>query len=585
MSNRSTVAPSLPRLWRLVPFESCLSDKQPSVGRLQQKDYLSSGVFAIIDQGRAQIAGYSDRQDLVYKGDLPVVIFGDHTRLFKFVDLPFICGADGVKVLVPNRDIVDPLYFFYCSQTLPIPSRGYSRHFQFLRETYIPVPPISEQQRIADVLHRADGLRRLRREANQRARDLLPALFYEMFGDPFLNPKGWAEKTLDTCLAEIRYGTGSPPPYAERGRPFIRATEISKGTIDTSGIKFISEESARDIAKCCVRAGNIILVRSGAYTGDCAMIPVELDGAYAAYDLILTVDEEHVQPEVVEFLLLSEYGQAQIRRVKIRSGQPHLNAQDTAELKFAIPPLELQCAYVEAYRAVKGILVPQFDKATEIHGELFESLLARAFMSELTAPWRSAHLDQLAKEAAERDQRLGARAKSPLSREDILLAPDSRDLLAAETTLAKALDGVAQQIAGSTQLLSSTLQTLAHSPVMTMVQELQLQYAEMFDSLTLAGRPADRRRSAADTRLNNRTSSSDDGGDSARDGRPPAHPGASCAIRRDSQAGAGRTRSQPSPLPSPAQSEPRAARPVSGSANHRGLPSTGGDGRGERTAS
>ena len=57
--------------------------------------------------------------------------------------------------------------------------------------------------------------------------------------------------------------------------------------------------------------------------------------------------------------------------------------------------------------------------------------------------------------------------------------------MAAETTLAKALDGVAQQIAGSTELVSSTLQTLAHSPVMAMAQQIQRQYAEMFDSLTL----------------------------------------------------------------------------------------------------
>jgi len=119
-----------------------------------------------------------------------LVLFGDHTRIFKYVDFPFALGADGVKALQPESGF-DARFLFYYFRFVELPNAGYSRHFKFLKEIQVPKPPLSEQRRIVDLLSRAEGIVRLRREAEKKSAELIPALFLDMFGDPATNPKGW----------------------------------------------------------------------------------------------------------------------------------------------------------------------------------------------------------------------------------------------------------------------------------------------------------------------------------------------------------------------------------------------------------
>ncbi len=84
---------------------------------------------------------------MLFKGDLPVIIFGDHTRNIKFVNCPFAVGAEGVKILKPDSSY-EPKFFYYFLHTLDVPSRGYSRHFQFLRKFDFPLAPLDQQKRI-----------------------------------------------------------------------------------------------------------------------------------------------------------------------------------------------------------------------------------------------------------------------------------------------------------------------------------------------------------------------------------------------------------------------------------------------------
>jgi type I restriction enzyme S subunit len=122
------------------------------------------------------ISGYWDNEEDVYKGELPVIIFGDHTRIFKFIDFPFVCGADGAKVLIPNSEYYDPLFLFYCFLTLKIPNRGYNRHFSLLKEKYIPLPPLPIQQKIAQILKAVDE----KIEAEEKKKDALQTFFKTM---------------------------------------------------------------------------------------------------------------------------------------------------------------------------------------------------------------------------------------------------------------------------------------------------------------------------------------------------------------------------------------------------------------------
>ena len=140
--------------WHQRGFESCIQ-KVKYTTKLQSKDFRSEGKFPIISQEEDFISGYWDNEADVFRVPSPVVIFGDHTRVLKYVDFDFVLGADGVRILLPTKDI-EPLFLLYFLKASRIPSLGYSRHFKLLKEMMVSVPPIEEQKRFAQIIMEID---------------------------------------------------------------------------------------------------------------------------------------------------------------------------------------------------------------------------------------------------------------------------------------------------------------------------------------------------------------------------------------------------------------------------------------------
>ena len=117
--------------------------------KTKQKDYLQKGSLPIVDQGQELVGGYTDDMNMVVKCNLPVIVFGDHTRAVKYIDFPFGAGADGIKVLQPKEGVF-PKYLYYATQylVLRLEDRGYARHYQYIEKKEIDVPNYKEQERI-----------------------------------------------------------------------------------------------------------------------------------------------------------------------------------------------------------------------------------------------------------------------------------------------------------------------------------------------------------------------------------------------------------------------------------------------------
>lgn len=139
----------VPENWVWVRLLSTFVNKTDSKKKIQQKFYLNTGDYAIVDQGQNLIGGYTNDASLQYDGELPVVVFGDHTRCVKYVDFNFVQGADGVKILLPYKSF-DSKFFYYAIMNLNIPNMGYRRHFPLFDKLTLPLPPLSEQQRIVE---------------------------------------------------------------------------------------------------------------------------------------------------------------------------------------------------------------------------------------------------------------------------------------------------------------------------------------------------------------------------------------------------------------------------------------------------
>lgn len=135
-----------------IPVADALAkNRGEKVRKLQTSGYKVQGAYPIVDQGADFICGYTDDADAVWPYSLPVIVFGDHTLALKFVDFPFVIGADGTQCLTPKEGIL-PRYLYYAIQSLDLSSEGYARHFKLLKEKAIPLPDERSQQDIIDVL-------------------------------------------------------------------------------------------------------------------------------------------------------------------------------------------------------------------------------------------------------------------------------------------------------------------------------------------------------------------------------------------------------------------------------------------------
>jgi type I restriction enzyme S subunit len=244
----------------MVPFLQAVRDCTGGNCKVQRNEYKTEGEVPVIDQGQDFIAGYTSGENS-YRGALPVVLFGDHTRTFKYVDFSFALGADGVKALEPVLGFTARfLHYYFLSVKLP--NAGYSRHFKFLKEVSVPKPSIDEQRRIVDILSRAEGIVRLWHEAEKKAAELIPALFLDMFGDPATNPKGWPVRKVSNFVSRFEGGKNIQAG-SENGSPYriLKVSAVTSGVYRESESK-PSPDGYNPPASHIVRAGDMLFSRA-----------------------------------------------------------------------------------------------------------------------------------------------------------------------------------------------------------------------------------------------------------------------------------------------------------------------------------
>ncbi|WP_257622255.1 restriction endonuclease subunit S [Aeromonas jandaei] len=140
---------ALPENWIELQVKEAVINISTTDRKIPQKLYLESGAFPVIDQGQSYIGGYTNDESMLVDCDLPVIIFGDHTKAVKHVNQRFAAGADGVKVLKP-LSFLEQNFSFYTllNAATRLKSKGYARHFQEFSKLKIKIPPLPEQVRI-----------------------------------------------------------------------------------------------------------------------------------------------------------------------------------------------------------------------------------------------------------------------------------------------------------------------------------------------------------------------------------------------------------------------------------------------------
>lgn len=236
----------LPDGWVEVKSNETFEQISTTNKKVKTKECFDTGLFPVIDQGQKIVAGYVDDESKVIEVVDPVCIFGDHTRIIKWVEENFVPGADGTKVLAAKEFLL-PRYFYYQLRELELPDKGYSRHFQFLKQSKFRVAPLNEQIRIANKL---DSLL-AKVEAAQTRLDKIPTLL-KRFRQSVLAAATSGELTAEwrqgkqfgkkvnigDITSDIKYGTSKKCSYESGNTPVLRIPNINDWGISLVDLKF-----------------------------------------------------------------------------------------------------------------------------------------------------------------------------------------------------------------------------------------------------------------------------------------------------------------------------------------------------------
>jgi len=239
------------------------------------------------------------------------------------------------------------------------------------------VPPLAEQQRIVDMLDKADAIRRKRKEAIALTDELLRSTFLEMFGDPVTNPKGWEVRRLEEVVDLIDYGVTASAVAVAVGPKFLRITDIQENRVEWVSVPYCECDGAT-AARAMLRPGDIVFARTGATTGKSFLITECPDRAVFASYLIRVRPGPRLLPAFLAEFFQSEAYWSQIRSMAEGAAQPGVNASKLGGLLVPVPPLARQREMARVSETILGMKT-RVETAIVDTGQLFESLAHRAF--------------------------------------------------------------------------------------------------------------------------------------------------------------------------------------------------------------
>ena len=359
-------------------FDEVFVDKTKYGTKLKTSDYKECGKYPIIDQGQETIAGYTDAEDGVFK-EVPVIIFGDHTRVIKYVDKPFFLGADGVKVLRSKYLDANYRYLFYALLNLKIPNTGYNRHFKWLKEAKIQYPTLKQQEKVVGILDKIEEVIAARNKQLNALDELIQARFVEMFGDPVVNDKGWKIDTVEKLCKEI-YGGGTPskshPEYYEDGNiPWVSSKDMKTDVLNDSQIK-INQLGVDNSTARMVPVNSVIMVIRSGILKHTLPVAINVVPITVNQDLKVFIPNERL---LTRFLAV----QFKMHEKDILSGVRAVTADNIEfnslkQRKLIVPPIELQQEFADFAHQVNKSKV-EIQQALEKTQLLFDSLMQQYF--------------------------------------------------------------------------------------------------------------------------------------------------------------------------------------------------------------
>ena len=367
--------------WHSKSFEDCI-EKVTYTAKIQRKDFLDEGEFPIVSQEESFINGYWNKSADVYCVRTPVVIFGDHTKILKYVDFDFVLGADGVKLLPPKGFLL-PKFFYYQLKAVDLDSLGYARHYKLLRELEVCYPSLPEQQRIVTLLDEAfEGIATARANAEKNllnARAIFESHLQSVFTQ---SGEGWVEKRLAEVCA-ITSMLIDP-----RKSEYLDLTHVGAGNIESKTGAFVELKNAREegliSSKFLFDESMVLYSKIRPYLMKVAR--PDFNGLCSADMYPLAPLPGVISRDFLFYLLLSKPFTDYAIQGSARAGMPKVNREHLFEFRVWLPSMEEQN---ELGRKIDDLheetqrLESIYQRKLSALDDLKKSLLAQAFSGAL----------------------------------------------------------------------------------------------------------------------------------------------------------------------------------------------------------
>lgn len=389
----------VPGCWKLAHLESVTISIPTKQYQILESEVRKSGKYSVVSQAKASSIGFTDDERKVYKHEKPVVIFGDHTTEVKYIDFDFVVGADGVKIFEPINNIIYAKFLFYVLQFYSKDLSklgGYTRHYKYIKNKPIPLPPLAEQKRIVEKIEELmplieeygkaeeqlsklnvefpDKLRKSilqqavqgklteRDPADEPASELLKSIKAEKevliksgkikkekplppISDdekPFDIPDSWEWVRLGDLANKFTDGTHSTPKYTQTGIPFLSVKDMSKGYLDFTNTKFISREEHEVLYKRCnPEKGDLLITKVGT-TGVPVIVNTDKQFSLFVSVALMKFSQQYLSVAFLSNMINSPLVQEQAKENTRGVGNKNWVLDDIRNTIIPLPPLNEQ---------------------------------------------------------------------------------------------------------------------------------------------------------------------------------------------------------------------------------------------------
>lgn len=373
-----------------------LEYEQPTAYIVESTDYSDSYSVPVLTAGKSFILGYTNEMDGVFD-KTPVIIFDDFTTATQYVNFPFKVKSSAMKILHINKDLVLPKYIYYRIQIIQFDHSTHKRYWiQQYSKIRVSIPPIPEQERIVarieELFSQLDaGVETLKKTKAQLA-VYRQAVLKEAFNSAEVDCK---MLPIAEILTKTRKGMSTGPfgtmikksDHKATGVPMLGIENIGRGQFVDGNKIYVTAEKAEELKAFCLKAGDIIISRSGT-VGEICAVPERAEGSLLSTNLMrVSLDNTMIRSDYFIALFQSKgIVLDQVKELCKGSTRDFLNQTILKQIVFPVPSMEKQeeiVSIIEARMSVCDSIEQTVDTALQQAEAMRQSILKQAFKGEL----------------------------------------------------------------------------------------------------------------------------------------------------------------------------------------------------------